>query len=77
MLGGRRGSEVDGEGTVSGSAVYADTFAAEAGTDSGGAFLSSDFIVQGWGAGCRPDSAGTVVTSVVNVFENRNVPYLS
>ena len=47
----RRDSVVDGEGgqcvTVAGSTVYADISAAEASTDDGGAFPSSDFIVRG------------------------------
>ena len=43
--GGRRGSEVDREGTVVGSEVDSEASAAEAGTDSGGVLPSSDFIV--------------------------------
>ena len=39
--------EGDQGGTVAGSAVDAEISAAKAGTDNGGAFLSSDFFVQG------------------------------
>ena len=35
--------------------------AAEAGTDVGGAFLSSDVIIWGWGAWSRPEAAGAAV----------------
>ena len=55
------------------SAVDAEISAGEAGTDSGGEFLYSDFIVQRWGAGCRPGSAGAVVTRVVTVSEHSDV----
>ena len=42
-----RGSEGDGEGTVAGSVIDAEMSAVETGTDGGGAFPSSDFIVRG------------------------------
>ena len=44
-LGGRRGLEGNGEGTVAGLAVDAEMSATEAGTDGGGAFLSLGFVV--------------------------------
>ena len=46
-LGGRRGLEGDGEGTVDVSAVDAEIYAVEAGTNGGRTFLSLGFIVQG------------------------------
>ena len=46
-LGGRRGSESDGEDTVAGSAVDAEISAAEAGTDGRGVFSYAGFIVRG------------------------------
>ena len=39
---------------MAGLEVDAEMSDAEAGTEDGGAFLSSDFIHRGWGAGCRP-----------------------
>ena len=53
-LGERRGSVGDGEGTVAGSTVDAEMSATKTGTDGGGAFPSSDFIVRGKGAGFSP-----------------------
>ena len=51
VIGARRDSVGDEEGdqggTMAESVVYADIYAAEAGTDDGGTFLSSDFIVRG------------------------------
>ena len=75
-LGGRRVSEGDGEVTVARSEVDADMSTSEAGTDGGGAFSSSGFIVQGWGAGCSPGSAG-LGTRVVTVFDHSGVPSMS
>ena len=46
MLGDRRGSEGGGEVTVSVSEVDAEMSVVDAGTDGGGEFLSSDYIVQ-------------------------------
>ena len=51
----------DGGGTVAGSAVNAEMSAAEAGTEVGGEFPSSDVIIRGWGALYRPDTAGAAV----------------
>ena len=50
--------------------------AAEAGTDDGGSFLSSCFIIQGWGARCRSGSSGGVGTRVVTMSEHSYIPLL-
>ena len=47
----------DGGGTISGLSVDADMCTTKAGTDVGGAFLSSDVIIWGWCDWYRPVAA--------------------
>ena len=75
-LGRRRGSEGDGEGTIAGLSVDAEISTAKIRMNSGGLILSSEFIVRGGGARCRPSSVGSVGFRVVAVFYHIDVPSL-
>ena len=51
----------DGGGTIVGSAVGAEISTDEDRKDFGGAFLSSDVIIWGWGAWYRAEAAGAEI----------------